>query len=110
MNYINLTPHDVTVIFPDGTTRVFLRGGNGGVVPRVGECEPADYGELDGIPRRGVRYGEVKDVPALEAGTFLIVSQMVATRLPSRLDLLFPTDLVRDDVGRVIGCRAWGQI
>lgn len=35
---------------------------------------------------------------------------LVAEALPERGDLLFPVDLVRDDGGQIIGCRALGQV
>ena len=39
----------------------------------------------------------------------VIVSREVARAYPERRDLVFPHSLVRDEMGRTIGCRALGQ-
>lgn len=54
--------------------------------------------------------GEVTDLPDPEDGVILIVSRVVAQALPSRRDLWFPHDMVRDEQGRITGARALGRI
>lgn len=41
-------------------------------------------------------------------GTVHIVARVVAAQAPERDDLVWPDDLIRDDQGRVVGCRALG--
>lgn len=42
--------------------------------------------------------------------TLLIVSRLVAEACPERDDLVVPDDTVRDDAGRIIGCRALARV
>ncbi len=53
------------------------------------------------------QYGDVEGLPDPRPDTYYIVSAMVRNALPERKDLLSPFDLVRDDEGRVVGCRAF---
>lgn len=97
MNFINLTPHPVTVagrtFQPDGT------------VARV--TVSSDFiGEIDGIPIVANTYGEVIGLPAERRENIFIVSRMVKDRVPSRKDCLVPEGLVRDGEGNITGCRA----
>ena len=58
------------------------------------------------IPISSSSYGEVVDLPAPQVGVYYIVSRLVMSACPNRQDLLVPNDLVRDEAGRVIGCRS----
>jgi hypothetical protein len=40
---------------------------------------------------------------------YYIVSAMVRAALPDRKDLLVPSQQVRDDAGRVVGCKTLGR-
>ena len=40
--------------------------------------------------------------------TYYIVSQLIKSALPKRVDLLVPAEVVRDDNGNIIGCRSLG--
>lgn len=55
------------------------------------------------------KFGEIKDLPALQDGVLYIVSRIVASA-SDRDDLVIPNDLVRDDDGQVIGCRALAKV
>lgn len=103
----NRTPHDPLVIL----------GMNGGSVslPCVGE--PIRLSEerrvastltVSGvaIPIVEQSYGAPSPLPAPAVGVWHVVSQLVVSALPDRGDLLFPVDLVRDDRGNIVGCRA----
>jgi hypothetical protein len=99
---INLTPHAINVITTDGETSSIPPSGK---IARVAtETEPA--GLIDGLPVVRTKFGQVTDLPPAEAGIWYIVSGIVRAALPARGDLLTPSGLVRDDEGRVIGCRA----
>lgn len=99
---INLTPHAVTI--DTGAYRVTLQPS--GKVARVSQRdEPA--GELNDIPLFVQWFGEVVDLPPEQVSihALYIVSGLVRSALPDRLDLVTPTGLVRDEAGVVIGCR-----
>jgi hypothetical protein len=102
--FINLTPHAINLIC--GPT--FAPSGN---VARVKVTRQAcfrnysDEGENEKeITFYAPSVGEVEGLPDTEDDTYLIVSAMVRTALPNRLDLVSPGNLVRDDNGNVIGC------
>ena len=102
----NLTPHDVVII----TDRLWLTFEPEGIVPRVA-IEADNMPMLgDVFPIRREHYGQVMDLPDEEDGTILIVSRMVADACHDRHDLVFPTDLVRDEEGKIIGCRSFGFV
>ena len=68
-----------------------------------------NYVTMD-IPVNKVIYGNVENLPAPEKDTIYIVSRIVAEACPNRNDLYIPNNLVRDEKGRIIGCRALTQI
>lgn len=101
--YVNLTPHDVNVVLDDGSILVYKP-----------EPEPARVDvqlrpiEVGGdAPMFYESYGEVVGLPDLEYGTFLIVSGLVCSARPDRLDLVHPVGLVRNEEGIVIGCKGF---
>ena len=53
-------------------------------------------------------FPEVAHLPAPQPGVGYFVSRFLAARVP-RNDLYFPADEVRDENGRIIGCRALGR-
>jgi hypothetical protein len=114
-NVINLTPHEITVFLPDGGTIVFPPSGT---VARVEEhAAPYSQGLLTAggvVPLWRKHYGKVTGLPPREEGTVYIVSAMVkaAVEDPDGVnyraglgDLYSPHGLVRDEAGRVIGCK-----
>lgn len=70
-------------------------------------CVFGDCGMHDHIPLVNKRYGAVDGLPDPKPHVAYIVSQVVADACPDRTDLLVPHDMVRDDAGRVIGCRGF---
>lgn len=107
---VNVTPHDVAVYTADGA--VLARWPASGLFARVvEEVQAADPLETDdsGIPCVAVSYSDAVDgLPEPSVGTAFIVSRVTAAAV-SRQDLYFPYDEVRDDDGRVVGCRALGR-
>ena len=99
----NFTPHDIVIVRQAGNLILKSEG-----IARISqETQVAD--SMDGIPLSVSRFGEAVGLPEPEEGTMLIVSQMVFSALPKRMDLLVPTDMVRDDTGRILGCRSLGM-
>ncbi len=99
---INLTPHEITV-HDGGSVRLIPTSGGIARVTVSREVVAA----VDGIPVSRVTLGSVEGLPEKKPDTYYLVSALVAQACPDREDLLSPGELVRDDNGRVIGCRGF---
>ncbi len=103
----NLTPHKITVIKDDGTEIGLFPEG---IVARI-KTKSVLAGKVHGFNLYKTEYGEVIDLPEPaedENGTiYYIVSALVKNALPNRKDLISPSQQVRDDQGRVIGCKGF---
>jgi hypothetical protein len=99
---VNLTPHDIVLMKEDREViETFPASGEvlrlstidlgTNIVPGVGAVEYVEFGHLNGAPPR-------------KAGTWYVVSLPCALAWP-REDFLVPYMEVRDEKGRVIGCR-----
>lgn len=98
---INLTPHPINII--DGPTLP-----SSGVARVSASSETV--GSVDGVPIVRQSFGDVEGLPDQVDGMHIIVSRMVAAACPDRADLLVPADMVRDDQGRIVGCRSLERI
>ena len=104
---INLTPHSVNVVGDDNSVDITIE-----VSGNVARCSQTinTVGNIIvnnvAIPISSSSYGEVVDLPAPQDDTYYIVSRLVMSACPNRQDLFVPNDLVRDEAGRVIGCRS----
>lgn len=107
MKLINLTPHSINVVQADGTA--FRSVPPSGTLARCAVSR-RQVGDVDGIPVNTTSFGAVEGLPPPQVDTLYIVSALVAQALPHRTDLLIPDDAVRDEKGRVIGCRALATI
>lgn len=109
MKLVNLTNHDVTVLFDDGGSAVIPPSG---IVARCEEItEIVGHLMVDGhqVPVIKKRFGEVKDLPEPETDTLYIVSALTAQAAVNRQDLIVPDSMVKDG-NRLIGCRAFARI
>lgn len=99
MEIRNLTPHAVRLL----VNGEYVEYPPDGVVPRVATLELPIEGDF---PFEAVKvvYGDVQDLPDPEEDVLLIVSKMCADARPHRRDLWYPSRLVRDDAGRIVGC------
>jgi len=102
-NIINCTPHAIS--FVDDAGKVIRVVEPSGILPRVSSTITV-VGNIDGIPDEITSYGEVVGLPEKQDGTILVVSAMVAARVPDRDDIRIPGRQVRDDKGRIIGCKS----
>lgn len=102
LQLVNCTPHAINII--DGPTIP-----PSGIVARV-KATTVKVGDINGIPVTATMFGEVENLPEPEFGTIYIVSSLVAQARPDRDDLFIPNESVRDDQGRIIGCRSLGCI
>lgn len=101
MQFVNLTPHDLNVVAHDGSVRVFPKSGS---VARVSVQRLPREG-LDGVLVSANVYGDVEGLPEPVEGVALVVSALVLARVPNRLDVFAPGELVRDEGGNVVGCK-----
>ena len=99
MKIKNFTPHQINML--GDVKKTFSSVG----IARVSTTSlTADV--VDGIEIMETVWGDTVDLPMQSKDTILIVSRMVMAANPSRLDLVAPNDLVRDEQGRVIGARS----
>ncbi|MCY9577942.1 hypothetical protein [Paenibacillus alvei] len=107
VNIVNLTPHTINIM-PDGTD------GDVTSIPSSGEARATTtrehYGTINGIQVYRTKFGTVQGLPKPQKDTIFIVSSITAQAVPEREDVFIPDDIVRDEQGRVIGCRALGRI
>ena len=106
MKFVNLTPHDITVIMGDQADRkTFAKSGD---IARVSQ-ETTVVRTVDGINISTATFGPVVGLPEPSPDTLFIVSAMVkSAKQPFfRTDLVSPGDLVRDAAGVVIGCKGF---
>ena len=107
MKIVNLTPHDVNIIGEIGeVVQTFPASGE------LARCsvsrEQVDV--INGIPVNRTIFGDVEGLPEQQEGIVYIVSALVAQAVKDRDDLLIPDDAVRDEQGRVVGCRAFAMV
>lgn len=108
---INLTPHPVHLHVGDGSREPAAII----VLPPIGTAARCsvhreEVGRVGGVTIYRSVYGTVENLPEPEDGTYYIVSALVAQACPDRHDLLIPDDTVRDEDGRIIGCRALATV
>jgi hypothetical protein len=97
----NLTPHPIQIILDEEKVIEFPVMG----IARVSELSET-IGSLNGIPVVKKKFGDVIDLPAPQDGVGLIVSAMVQSACHHRSDLFVPADFVRDEQGKIIGCKS----
>jgi|BioPla2DNA2_1021312.scaffolds.fasta_scaffold03838_2 hypothetical protein len=114
---VNCTPHDVVIVKEDD----FYVIEKSGIIPRLKEVQT----KLNEINFQATKLDEVRDIsvdivqksfneieglPEKQEGTIYVVSALVAGAAKDRDDLFVPNDTVRDENGRIIGCRNLARI
>ena len=110
---INCTPHAVKIV--DGAGALVKEFTPSGMTIRL-SAKTVEIGGLEGVRLTSTTYGEPVLVtpvgegalPEENASTYYLVSAMVRSALPHRGDLLVPAEQVRDDQGRIVGCKSLG--
>jgi hypothetical protein len=101
---VNLTPHQLRVVDHNGATVLDLPPPD--IPARIGQTTVAEqHLGPTRVPLRTIRYGPPTSLPEQTDNTILIVSRVVAQEL-DRPDLVFPDEEIRDNNGRITGCRA----
>lgn len=106
MKIINLTPHRIH--FVDSENEVFLTVESSGIA-RVAAKTVRTGRNIAGIPVSETVYGDVENLPDPQEGVVYVVSALVAQCCKDRDDVYIPGEQVRDEDGRVIGCRSLGR-
>lgn len=104
MTIINLTPHDVIVWLDDNPMGEKVCFPASGEVARLSAIELGERHD-EGVLVQDVEFGHLLKSPPRVEGTRYIVSLPVELAQP-RDDFLVPFREVRDDLGRIVGCRA----
>ena len=106
MTKVNCTPHAINVMDSEGKEILTLEPS--GICPRC-SVERKKVGDINGIPINKSVFGDVYDLPSPQPDTIYIVSRLVA-EATRREDLYIVDDAVRDENGRIIGCRALASV
>ena len=103
---INLTPHAINFLNENNNLVAYIPSSG---IARAAQ-KRVSIGTVNGITVNKTEYGAVEGLPDPEYGTIYIVSVLTAQAAPDRNALYILDDTVRDDQGRIIGCRALAQI
>lgn len=109
---VNLTPHALNIM-PEGPEGPTVTIPPSGIVARCATSRvQVDTVTVDGIavPVNRTQFGAVTGLPDPQPGTIYIVSAVVAQAVPERPDVFIVDDSVRDESGRIIGCRALARV
>lgn len=104
---VNLTPH--SIVFVDDAGNTVLTVEPSGQIARCSVTREK-IGDINGIPVNKSRFGKVENLPEPQEGTIFIVSALTAQAVPDRPDVFIVDDAVRDEQGRIIGCRALAHV
>ena len=110
LNIVNLTPHTITLL--DSHDQPLLLIASSGVARVSAQTTVIGSYFINGteVPRTHTVYGQIEGLPDPTHGVIYIVSGMIVSALASqgihRDDVVVPGMQVRDNQGRVIGCRS----
>jgi len=102
---INKTPHQITMVFDSGETFIFPKSEN----PIRLEEKQEEIGKIHSIPIMKKTFKK-SSLPEKENETFFIVSLIVAQSFPERQDFLIVNDTIRDNQGKIIGCKSFARV
>ena len=104
---VNLTPHDIHLYRGDELVEKIKSSG----IARV-NVRSEIIGEINGFPISKNFYGEITGLPDPLPGIYYVVSALVAQAAAGlkRSDLLVVNDTVRDEEGRIVGCRGFARV
>ena len=107
---VNLTPH--TINFVEWDNDIIASIPSSGVVRAAQHRQIVDTIVADGItlPIAHYTYGDVQGLPAPEADTIYIVSEITAQAVPKRPDVFIVDDFARNENGWIIGVRGLAHV
>ena len=104
MQIVNLTPHTINIHSNGNVTNVAPSGN----IARV-STKYQHSSTVSDINIYNCVYGDVDDLPDSQSNTIFIVSGLVKSAVPERVDVMSPGELIRDDNGKPIGCNGLRQ-
>ena len=104
---VNLTPHEINFLNEENNPVLTVKPSG-----QVARCQVnrETIKEINGIPVNKTCFGKVENLPEPKKGTIYIVSALTAQAVPEREDVFITDDAVRDEQGRIIGCRAIAHV
>ena len=118
MEIINKTPHDITMmneanevvrVFPKSDEPIRLESSQVLVDELWLGDTPRLRSDMETYDVKQVVYGD-SNLRDYKEGVYYIVSALVANAYSVRKDLLMVNDTVRDDNGRIIGCKSFAVV
>jgi hypothetical protein len=103
MKIKNFTPHEIVLVTSEKNI-VFPSVGNARVSVVNKKSKKIEI-ENNVIELFTENFGSVEGLPAPELGTLFIVSRLVFDASHERNDLTFPIGLIRDQTGKIVGCK-----
>ena len=102
MRIVNLTPHEIRI----GDVRIPSAG-----LARCATVAVPMYVRGCPVPVVRQRFGDVSGLPDPEDGTIYVVSMPVAQAIGiDRDDIFVPGEQIRDESGRIVGCKSLARI
>lgn len=110
MKIVNLTPHEIKIVSEDGTVAATFPSQG---IARATQTAKV-IGKLNGIEIVSMEFGKPENLPEFTDGIYYVVSVITANAAKATgremSDLLITADPVRDEAGRIIGCRRFATI
>jgi hypothetical protein len=107
---INLTPHPITI----GSLTLPPAGPPARAGEWVEAADPITIDDGTAIPTSWVTYTRLDDLPDPATDVYyvisLVVAQAAAVTHRTTADLLTPGEQVRDDKGRIVGCKSLARV
>ena len=107
MKIVNLTPHAINFLREDNSVLATIEPS--GTNARAAQTRER-VSEVNGIVVNQCSYGAVTGLPDPQPETICLVSALTAQACRDRNDVFITDDAVRDENGRIIGCRAIARI
>jgi hypothetical protein len=104
---VNLTPHDVVVVVAEDSVTIAPHSSAARVSATDTEIGAIEVADGQFVPLVQSELGKVEDLPDVAPDVLYIVSRPVFEAADERTDLVVPSDLVRDERGAVVACRAF---
>lgn len=109
----NYTPHDLVLYAPnsDDVLATWEKSTNPiRVAESITKLPDIIVSEKGSLPLFQISTDDERtQLPEPESGVFFVVSRVTAMQYPNRQDFIFPFQEVRDETGRIIGCRGFGS-
>ena len=104
-NVINKTAHPVIVLLDNGEKNLYKSMGS----LRLSTSTKIDGSLDDGTPITTTKFGQLTEIPLVIENTIYIVSSIVCNAHKTRDDFYIPDQIVRNETGKILGCRSLTQ-